>query len=96
MDNPVEKITFGKGITSIGQFTFSNRNGIYYANKNFLKEVFIPTNVTNIGSGAFMSATSDVIIRTERTKEDFLTNVTVNSTWYGQAQVISSDGLLIY
>ena len=37
---------------------------------------------------------------TNETKEDFIANVeaeiTSGSEWYGQAQVISSDGLLIY
>ena len=101
--NPIEKITFGTGLVEIGPSTFSNYSGNKYHNQNFLTEVYIPKNIIKIGTEVFKNATNDVIIRTERTKEDFLANVSVTaygynngSAWHGKAQVISSDGLSIY
>ena len=107
-NNPIKKIVIGKGLTSLPMDAFNNDGGMsnsVYPNRNvyedemFIKEVYIPANIIKIGDEAFSTATSDIIIRTERTKEDFLANVTISTIgfrWYGDAQVISSDGLLIY
>ncbi|MBO5096549.1 MAG: leucine-rich repeat domain-containing protein, partial [Bacilli bacterium] len=101
-DNPIEEITFGTGVTSIGTVAFASFGpSEKYYNQNFLSEIFIPSNITTLETGVFKDTTSDVIIRTERTKADFLENVTTSSStalgnWYGNAQVISSDNLYIY
>ena len=103
-NNPIKEIHLGSGLTKLGASVFYNQpfagNHTYPVGVNYLKEVFIPANITTIDVSVFGSATSDVIIRTERTKSDFLTNVTVSTNvgyeWYGKAQVISSDGLNIY
>ncbi|MBO5095836.1 MAG: leucine-rich repeat protein [Bacilli bacterium] len=103
-NNPIKEIHLGSGLTYIGSSVFDNYalagEHTYPVMTNYLTEVYIPDNVTTLGVTVFGSATSDVIIRTERTKEDFLANVTTETTsgyeWYGDAQVISSDGLNIY
>ena len=99
-NNPIKTIKFGSGVNTIKTSAFENSVEGKYKNENYLTEVFIPSNITNIEISAFGTAPSDVIIRTERTKEDFLANVATGTTpgylWYGNAKVISSDGLLIY
>ena len=96
--NPLKKITIGEGLTVIGNNAFSNGyiTILGYYNQNFLTEVYIPANITEIRSTAFGTATSDIILRTERTKEDFLANVSTGTQWNGQAQVIDCNGVSIY
>ena len=103
--NQIKDIKLGKGLTYIGSSVFSNSDLAgehdYPVRVNYLKEVFIPQNVIEIPTTVFATATPDVIIRTERTKEDFLASVTTMAndgeySWRGQVQVISSDGLYIY
>ena len=107
-NNPIKKIVIGKGLTSLPDNAFNNNGGLnnstypnrdLYEDKMFIKEVYIPANIIDIGMQAFSNATSDVIIRTERTKEDFLANVTTSTAgfrWYGDAQVIDCNGEPIY
>ena len=42
---------------------YPNKN--IYNGENYLKEIYIPANVTSMGINAFGSATSDVIITIE-------------------------------
>ena len=95
-NNPIEKITIGKGLTTLGNMSFAN-NGtctefLYsrecYAGKNFLTNVYIPSNVKTIGEQVFVSATSDVTITVEN-PQSAMTSLGTN--WSGEARVIFGE-----
>ena len=86
--NPIETINFGTGLTTIGNLSFSNNAAVCpemitekncYKGQNFLKEVFIPKNVVEIGVEAFATVTSDVTIYIENPESA----MTLGSNWSG-------------
>ena len=104
-NNPIKELDLGNGVEELWNLSFSNNDliastavGTYPYKENYLKEIFIPKSLTFMDDSVFDSATSDVIIRTEKSKEDFLTSTEFGSenSWYGDAQVIDCNGVPIY
>ena len=101
--NKISSLTIPSSVTSIGEFVFYRNQisnltipnsvttiGNYAFDSNQIASLTIPNSVTTIEKYAFNSNPLTTIL-IKRTKEDFLANVTVGSSWYSGTPTITYE-----